>query len=160
MLSHLSWTNYLQAAVLSLLLYYVYVALCYYATELRRLFRSSIGAAQNGRELPEPLVYHGPENRGPVSALPVTANEFLPEDTFIEAEILITNLKHYIAEAANKPYSPGVLIAQIKRVFQENISFKNSPHRLAINELIVSECEKTGTAQLTEEEVDQWWTTQ
>jgi len=48
------------------------------------------------------------------------------------------------------------LIPQLKQILWEYESIA-ALDRSAINHLVVNECEKTGTALLTEEEVDQWW---
>ena len=81
----------------------------------------------------------------------------LPDDSITQADTLMKLVKNCIAAASDEPYARIVITRHIKKIFKEHTSLKNSPHRPAINELVVAECKKTGTVLLTEDEVDQWW---
>ena len=73
-----------------------------------------------------------------------------------DTDILGGQLRACIARAADQPFAPASLIAQLKQILKQHTALAPD-ERPAINHLVVSECEKTGTALLTEEEVDQWW---
>jgi hypothetical protein len=157
MLNHLSWTSYFEAVIVLLVIYYLFIGIRFYATDIKQLFNPS-GKSAPVNSLPEQLVFKDTEQ----------APEGLPEeviygvDNYPDADIqqadeLISALKKQITAASGKIYSPDTLLPQLKTTFQEYNSLKTSPHRPAINEQVVTECERTGVAELTEDEVDQWW---
>jgi len=74
-----------------------------------------------------------------------------------EAEMLSTALLASIAESSGEAYEPAATTQKLKAILRRYTQFRNSPHRAAINSLIVAECEKAGIAQLSEQEVDMWW---
>ncbi|MDB5143680.1 MAG: hypothetical protein JWQ66_2393 [Mucilaginibacter sp.] len=157
MLSHLSWTNYFETVMLLLVIYYAFVGIRFYAADIRGLLRLS-SKSGTPRQLPEQLVYR--EQERPVDILPEEvsyASGSYPDDDIRETDELIASVKSRIAEASGKAYAPDELIPQLKNIFKKHAGLNISPHRPAINELVVTECERTGTAGLTEEEVDQWW---
>jgi hypothetical protein len=49
-----------------------------------------------------------------------------------------------------------MLVSQLKQILKQHTALTVA-ERPVINHLVVNECEKNGTALLTEEEVDQWW---
>jgi len=144
MLSHLSWQQYFEALLVLLTIYYTFVALKFYVPELSRKSARKVQAANQLTELQYP------------EALP-DAGESLPDETTNEAEKLIAALKECIGAETGQPIALGQLEPNIKRIFQRYPSLKDSALRPAINELVVTEGEKTGITTLTEEQVDEWW---
>jgi hypothetical protein len=127
-----------------------------YAADIRGLFDRLTGKETTANELPAALQYQEPAQEAKHSlAIVDTYSPYqeIPSDT----DHLAGRLRACIAVASEKPFAPAVLIPQIKKILQEHPELANSKERPAINELVVNECEKTGTALLTEEEVDQWW---
>lgn len=158
MLSHLSWTSYLEIVVSLLIVYYAYILLRYYREELINILPNGRRQHYNSNPLAalsenEPLLSEVAEN--PLRSSSNPDNQ--PDDSLAESDDLIRQLKQCIQVASEKPFSPAPLVTQLKKIVQTGTSLQHSPHRPAINELIVAECERTGTALLTEEEVDQWW---
>jgi hypothetical protein len=156
MLNHYSWTSYLEAVVLLLVIYYLFIGIRFYRDDIRAFF------SQRNSTVPEVL----PEP--PVNEEPLTLHaEFNNQDQYVqdnypdndirETDDLIAEAKSLINAAANKAYGPESLITRLRELFSKYTSLKTSPHRPAINEMIVSECERTGVAELTEDEVDEWW---
>jgi hypothetical protein len=157
MLNHLSWTSYSEIIIFLLVIYYTFIGIRFYGSAIKGLLGLS---PKNGntQQLPEQLIYQ--EASTPVNNLPEEvsyASGSYPDDDIREADELIASAKNSIAEASEKAFAQERLIAGLKNIFKTHKSLKTSPHRSAINELVVTECERTGTAGLTEEEVDQWW---
>ena len=157
MLNHLSWTSYFEAVIVLLVIYYLFIGIRFYATDIKQLFAPAGKRAADNR-LPEQLVFKDAEK--PVEGLPeevIYGQENYTDDDIQQADELISSIKKRITAANGKTYSPDTLLPQLKAIFQEHGSLKISPHRPAINEQVVTECERTGVAELTEDEVDQWW---
>jgi hypothetical protein len=159
MLKQISWTTYIEIVVFLLVIYYAFIMLKYYSKELRGLFRLVKEEDSHDHAVPEVLRYEAPSTTGNNFIISTSDPnpENQPDGTLAEADELISQLKQTIQSASGKPFAPAVLIPQIKKLFRSNPSLGRSPHRPAINELVVMECERLGTALLTEDEVDQWW---
>jgi len=157
LLQHVSWNIYLTGVTLLAAVYYLFIGARFYSAELHRLFNHLSGRQTAANQLPAALQYQ--EADLPDSSAPVYnenrehQQQKMPSDT----DRLTGRLKACIAFASEKPFAPAVLIPQLKKILQEHPALAASAERPAINELIVDECEKTGTALLNEEEVDQWW---
>lgn len=160
MLNNLSWPHYLTAMLVLLAIYYLVIGLKYYHPELRHIFNKYFKRDISQHRLPEALIYEEPEALPAQNAAPLAGDvEYLAEadDLMDKTEEFIGRFKKVTAQAATKTYSPTLLIHSLQLLFTEYPQIKNSPHRAAISELIASECEQTGTAQLSEDEVDAWW---
>jgi hypothetical protein len=159
MLNHLSWTSYFEAVILLLVIYYAFIALRFYPGGLRRLFSRAPARNQPGQPLPAALVYQEPGGKEGGPAAPgYLEQDNLPDDSITRADTLMKLVKDRIAvRLSDSPYAWAAIRRQIKKIFKEHTSLKNSPHRQAINEMVAAEFKKTGTALLSECEVDQWW---
>ncbi len=165
MLNQLSWTTYFEIVIFLTALYYIFVLFTYYREDARQLLQSQKPTSET-HQVPEALRYEQPEKVEKFEQIEYPADENpqddildkLQNEDFATAEKFIEQVKVCIKNASGKPYAPAILIPQIKKLFRENPDLLNSPQRPSINELIVQECESTGTALLTEDEVDQWWT--
>jgi hypothetical protein len=157
-LNHLSWTSYFEAVMLLLGLYYTFIGFRFYAGDIRQLFKRSALRAEANQRIPDQLLFNGGEMAD--DTLPEEASYLFAShsDTDIrQADELIASLKECIKVASDKAYAPDALVLQFKAAFKGYPALKTSPHRPAINELVVTECERTGVAELTEDKVDQWW---
>jgi hypothetical protein len=154
LLHQISWHQYLIVALLAAIIYYLVVILRYYRPELQKLQRRVIGDKPG--EQVQALQYQPAEAEAPSAPVPNPGKRPYPEDIISNVDFLVGELKACITRAADKPFAPAVLIPQLKQILLEYQSTAVS-ERPAINHLIVDECEKTGAALLTEEEVDQWW---
>jgi hypothetical protein len=156
MLNHLSWTNYFEAIMPLLVIYYVFIGIRFYAADIKRLFAPA-GKDGPTKSLPDQLLFKDTEYAA--EGLPeevIYGRDNCPDD-IQQADELISLIKKRIATASGKPYAPASLLPALKATFRAYGSLKTSPHRPAINEQVVTECERTGVAELTEDEVDQWW---
>lgn len=156
-LNHLSWTSYLEIVILLLVIYYVFAGIRFYTAYIQRLLGCAVKSdAYQG--LPDQLVYQETASSANSTNVPENyIDDNYPDDDIREADSLTASVKSCIAAASGDAYAPDKLTSQIKNIFKKHTSLKASPHRPAINELVVAECERTGTALLTEDEVDQWW---
>ena len=157
MLKQLSWASYWEAVIIILVIYYVFIGIRFYAMDVRQLWNRFLTQTGLFPKPADPLLYDaGMADTDPATLSTAFPDNQYPEDMH-EADQLIASLKDCISAASGKAYYPDALKTQIKALFQTHHSVKSSPHRPAIVEMVVSECEVTGTAVLTEEEVDQWW---
>ena len=158
MLHHITWHQYLTAILLLALVYYAVIILRYYGPEIQRIINRLQGNKDNAQG-PNVLQYQAEENSPVQNTERRATNEEYPEQQkgINEYDHFAGELKACIAKSADKPFAPAVLIPQLKKILQLPREGIASIDRDAINTLIVNECEKTGTALLTEDEVDQWW---
>jgi hypothetical protein len=159
MLHHITWHQYLNAVLLAAVIYYVLIILRCYRPELQRIMKQLNGNRETG-QLPEALQYQAEADlaaENPAHANSSSERQEYRHESLTEYDHLAAALKACIAKAADKPFAPAVLIPQLKKIVKAQPEATGQIDRTAINELIVNECEKTGTALLTEDEVDQWW---
>jgi len=162
MLHHITWHQYFTAAIIMAVVYYLWVLIRCYKPELKKL--TSRISGNNPDQALKQLQYRGPKLEPAVPPQPAraqTAGQPVEQQDIEQypagTEALTSQLRSVIQAAASKPYAPAVLIPQLKKILLDFPGIAASPYRDAINEFIVGECEKTGTALLTEDEVDQWW---
>ncbi|MDN3548964.1 hypothetical protein [Mucilaginibacter aquaedulcis] len=154
LLHQISWHQYLSFAILAAIIYYALLILRCYQPELRNLQRR-ISGEKPGEDLQALQFQPGQES---AIAEPVIERTEKPytEEAIADTDLLAGKLKACIIRAADQPFAPAVLILQLQQVLQDH-QYIAAADRPLINRLIVNECDKTGTALLTEEEVDQWW---
>jgi hypothetical protein len=151
MLHHITWHQYLTASFVIAVVYYLWIIIRCYQSELRKL-AGHLKNLHDNNALAGILKYQEPE------AQVAAAGQNLPPEAFpAGTEDITAQLKAVIQAASGKPYAPAALMPLLKKTLQAFPDISASPYRQAINELVVQECEKTGTALLTEDEVDQWW---
>jgi hypothetical protein len=141
LLHHFTWMQYLGTLTVLLVIYYAVVLFKCYLPEVQ-----------------EKLSGDKPFLTAPLSALqyekPVATEEAFEDPLVMQTEQLISSLKSFIATA---PSQPAGVATGIKEIFNEYAMIKDTQLRPAINELVVTECEKNGAALLTEAEVNEWW---
>jgi hypothetical protein len=158
LLHQITWDQYLTVALVAAIIYYLLIILRNYRPELQSLQRRLTGDRQADhlqalQYQPEESGEEVKEDAGP---LPDPVIQQKNDEAITEVDVLAGKLKVSITRAADKPFAPAVLIPQLKTILKDHLHIAASD-RAAINSLIVTECEKTGTALLTEDEVDQWW---
>jgi|GEM_PF-6872520 len=167
LLHPITWHQYLTAALIAAIVYYALVILRSYRPELQQLKdRFSGKAKEDGLQVLRD--YNAEADGDTVIPAPVK-NDLdarqqypeLPDERGAQQlptplDIISLKLKAVIERAADQPFAPALLIPQLQQLLQEPQTF-SAAEKAAISHLIVAECENTGTALLTEEEVDQWW---
>jgi hypothetical protein len=158
MLNQVSWTTFFEIVIFLAAVYYLFVLFRYYAGDLRQMVLPRTDATID-HQIPDVLRFEQPEELHQAHTEPLARarQESLPDESLEETAEIRGQLKQCIQSASGKPFAPAVLIPQIKKLFRDFPELRYSPHRPAINELVVQECERTGTALLTEDEVDAWW---
>jgi hypothetical protein len=158
LLNPISWSAYLEILTVLAIAYYAFIGWKYYRHEIKALLARISGRKEDDRSLPAALQYtveaepstrhqHDPEPGGTVHDEPPTgARKKLRE-----------SLTACISLAGNELYAPEALIPKLRKILHGYPDIAATPERGEINALIVRECEKTGTALLSESDVDLWW---
>jgi hypothetical protein len=156
MFTNIPWTDYFVTVVLLLTIYYFFVGVRYYSSELKDLF--------SGKRNPDfrAALPHDTGGEGILSSEENYTNDrpafaITTDDDFAEVEHLIDRLKGVIADASGKKLIPQEFKQYLHLVLQEYPNIQNSPIRSSINELVASECEKYSAVTLSEDEVDLLW---
>lgn len=153
MFTNISWTEYLFAVAVALVIYYSFVGIRYLPKELKGLltgksklrFRPAVSEYDDGDD--NIAVPDGSNVR--------TSSE--EDDAFAEVEELISRTKEAIANASRKKYVPQEFKHYLQLLLREYPNIKNSDLRSSINELVIMECERHGVVTLNEEEADMLW---
>jgi hypothetical protein len=162
LLNNISWSTYLATASLIALTYYGYVAWTYYRNDIQRAINKVSGKIDDNSELPAALRYE----EEPLPEIdPLQQNNSYQQEQHDQvatenegiAYELGQELSACIEAHADKAFNPAILIPKIKDILNDYPDLAATPDREQINVLIVRECERTGTALLTENEVDTWW---
>ncbi|TWR26818.1 hypothetical protein FPZ42_07205 [Mucilaginibacter achroorhodeus] len=157
---HISWNTYMATVGLCGVAWYAFVAWRYYREEITKLIRKFTGNHDHANHLPEALIYE-PETQ---EAVDPQFPEKIPEEATWkphvfkgESKTLADRLRAYIRAANGQKYDPQKLVPQLKKILNDFPDIASTPERDQINDLIVRECEDTGTALLSKSEVDAWW---
>ncbi|OOQ60008.1 hypothetical protein [Mucilaginibacter pedocola] len=157
--NHISWSAYLGTLALLLIAYYAFIGWKYYRADILALAHKLTGHKDDSRSLPAALRYSGeapPENSESVSTSIPEETIPQPQSLSIEAQELSQILIACIKKAAGQPYAPDKLASQLKTIL-EGLDALPASEQQNITALIITECEKTGTALLSESEVGKWW---
>ncbi|MDT0641574.1 hypothetical protein RM553_01900 [Zunongwangia sp. F363] len=152
MFTQISWTDYLLAVSILLIIYYLFVGVQYFSGDLKDLLSGKRKLLLKPSGFPQ----HGTLPNETLESIPVTTDKEA-KDEFAEVENLIEKVKAMIADALGKQLVKEEFRQYLRLVLKEFPSIKTSALRPSINELIVSECEKQGIAAFNEEEVDELW---
>ncbi|MGF7076223.1 hypothetical protein [Mucilaginibacter sp. 3215] len=167
LLHPITWHQYLTAALAAVIVYYGVIILRWYQPELQQLKdRFSGKAKEDGLQA---LHDYNAEADSDTVLAAEGKNDLAARQQYQELpdergaqqlptplDLISLKLKAVIERAAEQPFAPALLIPQLQKLLQEPQTF-SAAEKAAISHLIVAECENTGTALLTEEEVDQWW---
>lgn len=154
MLKSISWIDYIIAVSILLTVYYLLVCLRFFSGEIKDLFSEKResrfkAALGNSRDADGCDSEQNHEETG--------GFEQTSDDEFTEVEHLIDRLKAVIGEATDRKLIPKEFKQYLGMVLKEYPSVRYSPLRSSINELIVSECERSGAVILDEDEVELLW---
>jgi len=154
MLQSISWSEYITAVVLLLVVYYLVIAGRYCSGDIKDIltgkrtlrFRTALPAPGKHEE-------EIPSESGKLTG----GSEETAGNEFTDVEHLIERLKNVIADASRRNLIPQEFRQYLSMVLKEYPSLRYSPLRSSINELIISECQKYGAVTLKEEEVELLW---
>lgn len=153
MFTNISWTEYLFAVAVALVIYYSFVGVRYFSKELKALITGKV----RFRFRPAISGYDDDSNDMAATVASDTKANSEEEDAFAEVEELISRTKEAIANASRKKYVPQEFRHYLQLLLREYPNVKNSDLRSSINELIIVECERHGVVTLNEEEADMLW---
>lgn len=150
MFTNISWTTYILVVTLLLAAWYLIIGMRFYFHDLQNLLARK---RKSNLQLAHDKSYS------------ITGSEFTTEQTeasdtnnlFHEVEKLTAKLKETIADASSKNYHREEFIFLLQLILKEYPHLKGSPFQVAINNLILSECEKYGSLHLSAEELVMLW---
>lgn len=146
LLTKITWPQYLLGVVCVLVFYYVYVALRYYVFDLKVLL-------SRNRSLKTGKIHRLEEDELPKDNTIYDD----PDETIEQIENLISEIKACIANAAETNILKGDFQNELKQIVARHPEFKGSPYEDAMNELILSECDKHGITTLNEDDCEGLW---
>lgn len=152
-LNNITWSDYIFAIVTCTVLYYLFVAIRYYATDIRDFAgrRRNFSFQRHAQEVE--LKVHSQIN-------PVHEDEdfeVFEDEQFDEIELLIGEIKSLVAISGTNDFTSQDFRRSLQNILISYPDIKYSPFRSSINELIVSECEKSSAVTLSESAVDELW---
>ncbi|CAD0001082.1 hypothetical protein [Flavobacterium salmonis] len=158
MFTNISWGNYIVVVILLLASWYLFVGFRFYFDELKEIITGKRKLQFRGFENPS---YEDSQSElnyqeSPEAILEQTSfGEF--DTTFHDVDTLVARLKSFIADAAKKKLVKKEFTYYLQLLLREFPSVKNSPFNSSVSELIVSECEKLESINLTQKEAEALW---
>jgi hypothetical protein len=150
MFTNISWTTCILVVILLLAVWYLFIGLRFYFNDLQNLL------ARKGKRDVE--LTHDENYSTPNAEYTSEQTEASDTDSlYHEVENLTRKLKETIADASSKNYHREEFIFLLQLTLKEYPHLKGSPYQVAINNLIISECEKYGSLHLSAEEQVMLW---
>lgn len=158
MFTNISWSNYIFVIILLLASWYLFVGFRFYFDDLKEVlsgkrklqFRGFENSTSQDTE-PELNYKESPK----VMSEQTSFGEF--DTTFQDVDTLVGRLKTFIADAAKKKLVKKEFTYYLQLLLREFPSVKNSPFNSSVSELIVSECDKLESINLTQKEAEALW---
>jgi hypothetical protein len=153
MFSNISWSSYLLFVAFVLIAWYLFVGLKFYSGELQAFASGKVSFFRYIKLTGSQTANikrskgNGTESDQPTPNVPPAT----------DIEILSSRLTEAIASAAGKVYEREEFLFLLLLTLKEFPSFKETPFRSAIDELILSECEKYGIICPSADELQQLW---
>lgn len=157
MFSTISWSSYIAAVFVLLVLWYSYVSIRFYYPWMQQVFsgRKNIVFANTGKANKEKNSNGCPNIESQNKKLFLDYNESF--STLEDAEELSNKIADAIAESSSKDLSRQEFKNYMQLILNEYPYVKASSLRERINTLIISECEKHQQIILTHAEVNILW---
>jgi hypothetical protein len=158
LLSNISWAQFLATVLLTLAIYYSYLAYHYYPQEIRSLFQKKYQPGHNPfRFQQDQLETDAPQTSSTTGK--ATAQEFpfeeTTDNTFDRIEEMVEKIKPVLAGFDQA--ETGTLLAALKPILSEFPELKYSAFSPAIIELIQTEIKNTGSVAPSEEQIRGQW---
>jgi hypothetical protein len=158
MFTNISWGNYIIVVILLLASWYLFVGFRFYFDDLKEVisgkrklqFRGFENSTYQDTE-PELKDQDSPE----LTSNETSFGEF--DTTFQDVDALVARLKTFIADAAKKKLVKKEFTYYLQLLLREFPSVKNSAFNSSVSELIVSECDKLESINLTQKEAEALW---
>lgn len=157
MLNSISWNSYLVAVVILLLLWYLYIGLRYYSSEIKQILsgRKKISFTTLGKKTRNDS-FHSSYQEG---ANPTNLNEAFEESfaTLDEVKELSARVTEAVSESAEIKRSKQEFKNYIRLIFSDYPYVKISSLRGNVNILLVYQSKKHPELLLTFQEADELW---
>jgi len=141
MLSNVSWSEYLAAVVILLVLYYVIIGLKYYRKEITSLLSGKLPNKDNTSK----NVLKSPEGR----------QQDAP--SFDELEAVVNDLRYSILDKAGNPAIKAELLGQLKQRLASYAGLRRPAYRVAINNYIITHAKEICGVVFSESELEAAW---
>lgn len=155
MFTNISWANYIFVVTLLLAAWYLFIGMRFYFHDLQSFLarKRKPNSSVDYNEL------RSDERKVTVSSKFTNEQIETPETDmlFEEVEELTTKLKETIADASSKNYNREEFIFLLQLTLKEYPHLKGSIFHEALNNRIISECEKYGSLHLSAEEQVMLW---
>lgn len=161
MLTNISWNQYILVVVLLLVSWYLLVGLRFYKEALqarvtgKRKLRFHRGSEDSNTESKEELDPDGGHQGMEINT--AESQSDLSDAIFSEIDGLVKRLKNVITDAKQRKLDKQEFEDYMRLILKNYPLLRDSPYRSAVDELIVSECEKIGSFLLTQKEVEGFW---
>lgn len=165
MFTQISWSNYIETILGILIIYYSVIGFKFYTPEIKILLsgnrKSLMPKASPDTDL-EDEQDQTSSFQNVQSELFSSSKRYMPseqntDETFEQVQELTARIKQVIAEAISKHLIKEEFILSLQLLIRKYQFLKGSPFMVAINNLIVSECEKLGYLILDAEERVMLW---
>ncbi len=160
MLTNISWTAYLIFVALFLSVWYIIICLRFYSSDILHFIATKTKANQsNAGDDRQPTEYQGTKATGfeERENIPTPSNEAQTDHLFNEVEELSAKIKEAVADASSKDYNKEEFFFLLQVTLKAYPQLKGIPFQTAINNLIISECDKHGFIHPSSEELDRLW---
>jgi hypothetical protein len=147
MFTNISWSNYIIAISVLLVIWYLILVFKFYYPELKQII--------SGEKKIKILSFGNRSKRN--LSKPISSSFSESFDTLDDAEELSNRVLQTIEESAERDLSQKEFQNYLKLVLAEYPYVKISSLRENVNKFIVSECEKHPQLLLTYEQVDSLW---
>lgn len=147
MFTNISWSNYIIAVSVLLVIWYLILVFKFYYPELKQIL-----SGEKKIKIPS----FGNRSKRNLSK-PISSSFSESFDTLEDAEELSNRLLQVIEESTERNLSLKEFQNYLRLVFEEYPYVKISSLRESINNFIVSECEQHPQLLLTYEQVDSLW---
>lgn len=160
MFTNISWTTYLIFVALFLSAWYLIICLRFYLNDILYFIASKIknnrGDSNNDMQ---PIQFAGTKTAALEDDTNKAAslNEAQTDHLFDEVETLSVKIKDAVADAFSKDYNKEEFFFLLEITLKAYPQLKGIPFQAAINNLIVSECDKHGFIRPSSEELDKLW---
>ncbi|MFC4233316.1 hypothetical protein ACFOW1_15550 [Parasediminibacterium paludis] len=160
MFTNISWTTYLTFVALFLSAWYIIICLRFYSSDILNFISSKTKTQKtdSGNEL-QATQYAGTktaaleENINNAASL----NEAQTDHLFEDVETLSAKIKEAVSDASSKDYNKEEFFFLLEITLKAYPQLKGIPFQTAINNLIISECDKHGFIHPSSEELDRLW---
>lgn len=141
MLNKFTWSDYLSAVAIAVLIYYMVIAALYYRTEIKDIISGKTRLRR--KEISDDD----------------TAPGEMEEADFDELEAVVAGLKRSTLEQAGADANKDQLLRQLKQQLANYDGLRRPAYRVAVNHYIIQHAKEICGVAFSEEELDAAWKT-